>query len=165
MPARLLSIQIGLPVLHRDPDARKAASGIHGDPDKAVLGYAAGHYPLWRAEVDWPDLGDVYAVAEAVIQVSQPRSPCWKIAHRWRRPDLTERVQATGRAGWYHRVLQEGAVEAGQPFTRLERPYPEWSSGRVAATARNHKWEPDVAGARGALPELSACWRLGLASA
>jgi MOSC domain-containing protein YiiM len=164
----------------------QAAVGIHGGPDKAVLGYAASHYPLWRLELEWPDLsfgafaenftldglseetvclGDVYAVGEAVVQVSQPRSPCWKIARRWQRPDLTERVEATGRTGWYHRVLQEGAVEAGQPVTLVERPFPEWNVRRVAATARNRKAEPAAAAELRALPALSAAWRHGLASA
>jgi MOSC domain-containing protein YiiM len=213
MSGRLLSIQVGLPALHRDPDAGKswrtgfwkapvdgpvwlgktnlvgdaqAALGIHGGPDKAVLGYAASHYPLWRAELEWPDiafgafaenftlddlaeesvcLGDVYAVGDAVVQISQPRSPCWKIARRWQRPDLTERVEATGRTGWYHRVLQEGAVQAGQSVALLERPHPEWSIARVAATARDRKRHPEAAAELRALPALSAAWRQGLASA
>ena len=212
MTARLLSIQVGLPATHGEPDEPKpwrtafwkapvagpvwlastnlvgdgqAAVGIHGGPDKAVLGYAASHYPLWRAELAWPDLGfgafaenftleglseesvclgDVYAVGDAVVQVSQPRSPCWKIARRWRRPDLTERVEATGRTGWYHRVLQEGSVQAGQPFILMERPHPEWSIARVAATARNRKADPAAAAELRALPPLSAAWRQALAS-
>jgi MOSC domain-containing protein YiiM len=211
--ARLLSIQVGLPASHRDPGDHKvwrtafwkapvhgpvwlgttnlagdgqAAFGIHGGPDKAVLGYAASHYPLWREELGWPDLGfgafaenftlegvseetvclgDVYAVGEAIVQVSQPRSPCWKIARRWRRPELTERVEATGRTGWYHRVLREGTVEAGQPFALLERPFPEWSIGRVAATARNRKADPAAAAELRQVRALSATWRQGLASA
>ena len=213
MTGRLLSIQVGLPAAHRDPGDEKvwrtafwkkpvegpvwlgktnlvgdgqAAVGIHGGPDKAVLGYAASHYPLWRAELGWDDLGfgafaenftleglsensvclgDVYAVGDAVVQVSQPRSPCWKIARRWRMPDLTERVEVTGRTGWYHRVLDEGLVEAGQPFTLLERPHPEWSIARVAATARNRKADPAAAAELRAVPELSSAWRQGLASA
>jgi MOSC domain-containing protein YiiM len=212
-PARLLSIQVGLPAAHRDPDEPKAwrtafwkapvdgpvwlgktnlvgdgqaAFGIHGGPDKAVLGYAASHYPMWRAELEWPDLafgafaenftldglseqtvclGDVYAVGgEAVVQVSQPRSPCWKIARRWRRPDLTERVEATGRTGWYHRVLHEGAVEAGQPVMLLERPFPQWSIARVANTARDRKAQPAAAAELREVRALSATWRQGLAS-
>lgn len=213
MSGRLLSIQVGLPALHRDPDAGKswrtgfwkapvdgpvwlgktnlvgdaqAALGIHGGPDKAVLGYAASHYPLWRTELEWDDLGfgsfaenftleglaedsvclgDVYAVGEAVVQVSQPRSPCWKIARRWRRPDLTARVEATGRTGWYHRVLTEGVVEAGQPYTLVERPYPDWTVRRVAATARDRKAHPEAAAELGSLVVLSASWRQSLASA
>ena len=163
----------------------QAALGIHGGPDKAVLAYAASHYLAWRVELGRADLpfgafaenftvdglseqsvclGDVYAVGEARVQVSQPRSPCWKIARRWRMPDLTARVEATGRTGWYLRVLQEGFVQAGQVLHLLERPHPEWSITRVAATARDRKLDPEAALALRSLPALSAAWRKALAS-
>jgi MOSC domain-containing protein YiiM len=210
--ARLLSIQVGLPAVHQAPDEDQpwrtgfwkapvdgpvflertnlvgdgqAAVGIHGGPDKAVLAYAASHYPLWRSELGWPDLcfgafaenftldnltektvclGDVYAVGEARVQVSQPRSPCWKIARRWRMPELTARVEATGRTGWYLRVLQEGILQAGQSFRLLERPHPEWSIARVAATARDRKTNSAAAAELRALAELSAAWRKALST-
>ena len=101
----------------------------HGGVDKAAL----GHYPLWLAELglEMPHgafgenmtiegldeetvcLGDVYEIGEAVVQVSSPRSPCWKIARRWGIKTLTATVDKTGRTGWYHRVLTEGHIEAG----------------------------------------------------
>src|SRR5579859_4039355 len=125
---------------------------IHGGPDKAVLGYAASHYPHWRTELELPDLpygafaenftiagldessvclGDVYAIGAARVEVSQPRSPCVNISHRWQLPDLTRRVEETGRHGWYMRVLEEGEVVAGEALERLARPAPEWSITRV----------------------------------
>ncbi|RMD61489.1 MOSC domain-containing protein [Candidatus Parcubacteria bacterium] len=124
----------------------------HGGPDKAVLAYAAAHYPLWRSELGRPDLpfgafaenftieglteasvciGDVYAIGDVRVQVSQPRQPCWKIARRWRIKDLTARVRETGRTGWYLRVLAEGYVEPGLPVTLIERPYPQWTVARA----------------------------------
>lgn len=143
----------------------------HGGPDMAVLAYAAAHYPLWRAELDWPDLshgafaenftvqgldettvclGDVYAVGGAVAQVSQPRGPCWKISARWRMPGLLERVEASGRTGWYLRVLQEGIVRADDRLSRIERPHPEWT---VAAATATMRVKHDLAAAR----RLAAC--------
>src|SRR5262245_20972135 len=47
------------------------------------------------------------------------------------RPGLTQRVEATGRRGWYMRVRAEGAVAAGQPIVLLERPTPEWTLVRA----------------------------------
>lgn len=42
-------------------------------------------------------------------------------------PDFVVRIQNTGRTGWYYRVLQEGAVEAGLNLQLLERPLPKWT--------------------------------------
>ncbi len=126
----------------------------HGGPDKAALCYAASHYPEWRATLDRPDfphggfgenftiaglaeenvcIGDTYAIDTVRVQVSQPRGPCWKIARRWRLPDLTARVLETGRTGWYVRVLTEGSVAPGMPITLLARPFPAWTVAHVNA--------------------------------
>ena len=119
----------------------------HGGPDKAVMAYAAVHYPGWRAELylEIPHggfgenftvggmdeatvcLGDTYEVGGAVVQVTQPRIPCWKIARRWQVKDLSARVQRSGWTGWYLRVLREGEVAAGDELTLLDRPHPEWT--------------------------------------
>jgi MOSC domain-containing protein YiiM len=55
-----------------------------------------------------------------VVQVSQPRAPCFKIAGRHGVPRLAAWVRATGRTGWYFRVLQEGIVRADDPLVALE---------------------------------------------
>lgn len=119
----------------------------HGGVDKAVLAYADAHYPPWREElgarfprggfgenltIDGLDesrvsIGDVYAIGTTVLQVSQPRQPCWKLGRRWQRPDLPKRVLATNRCGWYLRVLTPGEIEAGQPVVLVEKPHPEWT--------------------------------------
>ncbi len=150
----------------------------HGGPDKAVLAYAAAHYSAWRAELAQPELphgafaenftvagldeesvciGDTYAIGEALLQVSQPRQPCWKISARWRSPDLTARVEASGRTGWYLRVLREGNVAAGDAVTLLDRPHPDWSVARATRTMRRRD-DLDGAAALAALPELAASW-------
>ena len=126
----------------------KADLRNHGGPDKAVLAYAASAYPGWRDELGMPDMpygafgenltllgcaepdvcvGDAWQIGEAVLQVSQPRQPCWKLARRWGLDDLTSRVVENGRSGWYFRVLTEGHVEAGEPAALLERPHAEWT--------------------------------------
>lgn len=131
----------------------QADLALHGGPEKAVLGYAAQHYPHWRQELNQPEfpygafgenftirglteagvcIGDTFTVGDAQIQVSQPREPCWKLARRWRLKDLPKRVIATGRSGWYFRVLTEGTVEHGLPLILLERPLPQWSITRVS---------------------------------
>jgi MOSC domain-containing protein YiiM len=129
----------------------------HGGPDMAVLAYSADHYPGWREELGIAEMGpggfaenftvsgqdelsvaigDVYRVGGAVVQVSQPRGPCYKISYHWKRPDLLGRCEASGRHGWYLRVLEEGMVEAGQSVDLVERPNPYWTVRRAADVYR-----------------------------
>jgi MOSC domain-containing protein YiiM len=169
---------LGRPNLEGDGQADRKN---HGGPDKAVLAYAAAHYPFWRRELDDPEfpygafaenftveglnedsvcIGDTYALGDARVQVSQPRQPCWKIAARWRRRDLTVLVERTGRTGWYLRVLAEGRVEAGLPFELVERPFPEWT---VTAATRVMRGKDPRAAELAECPLLATSWRIDLA--
>src|SRR5690606_10003442 len=125
----------------------------HGGIDKAVLAYAAGHYTDWQRElpqhawqpggfgenltIDGLDesqvcLADVYRIGDVLLEVSQPRQPCWKLCLRWNQPDLARRVVATARSGWYLRVKQTGTMSAGLPVELVERPLPDWTIERAA---------------------------------
>ena len=122
----------------------------HGRPEQAVLLYSASHYSFWRRELglleigpggfaenftlagldeDTACIGDTYGIGEARIQVTGPRWPCWKIERRWGLEGLTARVAATGRTGWYCRVLREGMIEPGAPVMLIAQPFPEWTVG------------------------------------
>jgi MOSC domain-containing protein YiiM len=148
----------------------------HGGPDKAVLCYAASHYPDWRVSLNRPDLawgsfgenftidglaeptvciGDQYEIGEALVEVSQPRLPCWKLSRRNGIADLALQVQNTGRGGWYLRVLREGHVEAGQPVVRVERLYPEWTITRVYDLVYRREINPDASAALAGCPALA----------
>ena len=158
----------------------------HGGEDKAVLCYAASHYPGWREELDRPDLphgafgenftieglteeavclGDMYRLGDAIVQVSQPRQPCWKLAWRWRIKELTAFVERTGRTGWYIRVLQEGEIRPGLALTLLERPYPEWTVTRASRVMRHRQQDREAAGELAGCEVLAASWRDRLAEA
>lgn len=120
----------------------------HGGPEKAVFAYSLENYSYWQIELgnsaigpggmgenfllenlteNTVSIGDTFQIGEAVVQVSQPRQPCWKPARRFRIKTLALLIQNTGRTGWYFRVLKEGLVEEGQTFTLLEHPYPQWT--------------------------------------
>jgi MOSC domain-containing protein YiiM len=159
---------------------RQADTKNHGRPHQTVLLYAAAHYPLWRAELDQPEIGpggfgenftvmdlseqtacigDIYALGNARIQVTGPRYPCWKIERRWDLPGLTDRVATTGRTGWYCRVVREGLIEPGTSITLIERPYPQWT---VALTNDfGHFRNQDIATAQAlaACPLLHEFWQ------
>ena len=152
----------------------------HGGPDKAVCVYPAAHYPAWRAELWLPEMeygafgenftvanlvedevciGDVFMVGEALVQVTQPRKPCWKLARRWAVRDLAERVQESGRTGWYLRVLREGEVAGGLPMVLLHQPFPEWSVTRANQVMHRDRCDREAAAALAQCPALSESWR------
>lgn len=155
----------------------------HGGPEKAVHHYAFDHYPAWLA--DHPGLapmlgrrgafgenisttgmteagiciGDIYRLGTALVQVSQGRQPCWKLNERFGLPAMARRVQETGRTGWYYRVLEEGAVAAGDTVTLVERPAPGWTLARVQHVLYHDTLNTDVLEQLAALPALAESWR------
>lgn len=134
----------------------RADTKMHGGPDNAVLAYPAEHYPGWERELGRPlpsggfgenltvtgqtetivFIGDIYRAGTALLQVSQPRQPCWKMARRWEVRDLAARSEATGRTGWYLRVLEEGHVAPGDQIRLVERAQSEWSVARALQLLR-----------------------------
>jgi MOSC domain-containing protein YiiM len=127
---------------------------VHGGPEKAVYGYSAGHYPAWSAEfphhralfaggsmgenlcIDGMDeasicVGDIHAIGTAVLQVCQPRQPCFKFALRFDDNRLPKAMVKSGRAGWYYRVLTPGVVASGDAVNLRERPNPDFPLARL----------------------------------
>lgn len=152
----------------------------HGGVDKAVFVYPADHYPAWRGELSLPwvgpgafgenlaveglteddvCLGDVWDVGEVRLQVSQPRRPCWKPARRWGVDDLVQRIRASGRTGWYLRVLTRGFLQAGDEIVLRERPYPQWPLTRVDRTMHAPADDPATARELAVCPALPDRWR------
>ncbi|MGB7323725.1 MAG: MOSC domain-containing protein [Rubripirellula sp.] len=83
---------------------------------------------LVQAVLHWKTFHrDVFALGTCVLQVSQPRQPCWKLSRRWSLPKLAVQVQRTRRTGWYLRVIQEGAIVTGQAMRLIERPHSQWT--------------------------------------
>ncbi len=132
----------------------QADLAVHGGPDKAIHHYPADHYPFWRAEMAGQPLlgaagafgenvstrgmtesevclGDRYRLGSALIEVSQGRQPCWKQGHRLSNPGVVARMVATRKSGWYYRVIEPGAVAAGDMIELLERPQPDWDVARM----------------------------------
>lgn len=102
---------------------------VHGGPDKAVYLYPSEHYAAWQrdgfdvavgglgenvalrgADEHQVRLGDVWRWGDALIQPTQPRSPCFKLILHTGRRDIGPRMIATRRSGWYARVLRTGEV-------------------------------------------------------
>lgn len=152
----------------------------HGGPDKAVNVYPIEHYPYWIQALTLPELpvgafgenftteglvesnlciGDVFEVGESLVQVSQPRQPCWKLARRWRVNDLALRVQETGRTGWYFRVLREGHVQAGNKLVLLERHHPSWTVSEANEVMHHRREDLKAAQGLADCTYLSSRWQ------
>lgn len=152
----------------------------HGGLDKAVNVYPAEHYPYWVQTIGLPDLqpgsfgenftiegllesdvciGDVFEVGDALVQVSQPRQPCWKLARRWQIKDLALLVQETGRTGWYFRVLKEGHVQAGNRLVLVERHHPSWTVFSANEVMHRRTQDRQAAQELADCTDLSSRWR------
>lgn len=120
---------------------RQADQRWHGGPDKAVYAYPSEHFSAWAVELGRSvgpaafgenlttagpveadvGIGDVWAWGDALLQVVQPRWPCFKLAIHSRTPDMAARFRGSGRTGWYLRVLRPGEVPVSGPIRVAER--------------------------------------------
>jgi len=157
---------------------------VHGGVDKAIHHYPRDHYGWWAGELgdhallEAPGafgenisteglieseacIGDRYRLGSALVEISQGRQPCWKLGHRFGVATVPATVVATRRSGWYYRVIEEGAVAAGDALALVERPLPEWSVDRVfhLLIGGAGKREPEALRALAAMDALATTWR------
>jgi MOSC domain-containing protein YiiM len=154
---------------------------VHGGVDQAVYVYSSDHYDYWQRELkrdtfafgqfgenfivqgmseDAVCIGDVFRVGDAVVEVTQPRVPCFKLAMKMGLPDFPKRFMASGRSGFYLRVLQEGKVGAGDTFDRIKAD-PARLSVRDALRLRFFdKDNLELIRVAANIPGLSDAWRV-----
>lgn len=113
----------------------------HGGKDKAIYVYTAENYRFWEKELDNPPfpygqfgenftvsgmpdeavhIGDIFQVGKIVVQVTQPRVPCFKLGIKMGTPSFVDTFLKSGRTGFYFRVLEEGEVCSGDPIVRVQ---------------------------------------------
>ncbi|PLK24860.1 MOSC domain-containing protein [Porphyrobacter sp. TH134] len=135
------------------PD-EQADRSVHGGPEMALHLYPLDHHAWWRAQIgdhaaldepggfgsnlgvfglteDMVHIGDRFACGSALIEISQPRQPCWKIEHRFGAKGMVALIVSTGRCGWYFRVIEPGEVTAGDTLERVAVGATDWSVARV----------------------------------
>ena len=121
---------------------RQADLENHGGRNKAVYAYPAGHYPAWRKELPNLELpwgafgenftveglkeeevciGDEFRFGHAVLAVTQPRVPCYKLGIRMGRDDMVKLFLQSNRPGVYFRVVEEGLVTNGDLVERIKK--------------------------------------------
>lgn len=121
---------------------RQADLSVHGGPNKAVYAYPAEHYNFWRREIPGVELscgmfgenltlegllegdvciGDRFSAGTAVLVVTQPRLPCYKLAIKFGTDDMPDRFLASARTGFYLAVAEEGELGERDAVERISR--------------------------------------------
>lgn len=154
----------------------------HGGPEKALHHYPFDHYAGWADEIGTKALlaapgafgenlstlglterevavGDVFRLGQAVIEVSQGRQPCWKLNRRFAVPDMSRRVQDSGRTGWYYRVIEGGRIAPDAVLTRIDRRAPDWTIDRLSRALYGADQDRGEWAAMAALDPLTPGWR------
>ena len=115
---------------------------VHGGVRKAVYVYPSEHYEFWRAHLQGSDLewgafgenittlgliettthiGDTLRIGTAILQVTQPREPCFKLALKFGQRNMIKRFLESQRSGFYLRVVREGQVCSGDDIALVSR--------------------------------------------
>ena len=115
---------------------------VHGGPEKAIYAYASEDLAWWSTQLGRPvepgtfgenlttagvDLaaavvGERWTVGSTVLEVTQPRIPCYKLGIRMGDPRFPRRFAHAARPGTYFRILTPGDVAAGDPMRILSTP-------------------------------------------
>ncbi|MDN2488254.1 6-N-hydroxylaminopurine resistance protein [Kosakonia sacchari] len=122
----------------------QAEKSYHGGADRALCHYPREHYAHWAhmfpqqaalfcAPAFGENLstsglteknvfiGDIFRWGDALIQVTQPRSPCFKLNFHFGISDMSTQMQSSGRTGWLYRVIAGGNVSAEAPLELVSR--------------------------------------------
>jgi len=150
---------------------RQGDPSVHGGPDKAVYCYASENYLLWNQEIGsvgappafgenltvagategQVGIGDIWRWGDALVQVAQPRYPCFKLTMHRGVPDMEDRFVASGRSGWYLRVLRPGEVPTRGGISVEHR-----DAARLTVLDAHRAFSPQSAADLARIPELLA---------
>lgn len=152
----------------------------HGGPDMAVYVYSRDHYPFWENDLgvgplacgafgenftvtgmadDEVSVGDVFRIGSARFQVTEPRTPCHKLAMKFDDQALPRRFFKSGRLGFYFRVLEEGAVGAGDEIICESRDPAGLTIAEVAGLWADKGADTGALDRALGVAPLSATWR------
>jgi MOSC domain-containing protein YiiM len=156
-----------------DEQADRAA---HGGPDKAVYAYSVEDARWWEQEIGRPLsygefgenlttqgievndalVGERWEIGTAVLEVSEPRVPCWRLGVRMSDETFPRRFVQALRPGAYLRIVVQGDVGAGDEIRVVERPDHDLT---VRDVFRIYTQDRDEAGRLLAVPRMSESWR------
>jgi MOSC domain-containing protein YiiM len=175
-PVAAPSVFVGLTNIEGDAQADLT---VHGGPDKAVYCYPADHWPWWEREKALPcrpasfgenltvegadetmvTIGDRFRWGDALLEVSQPRAPCFKFAIYAKRADGPALMTTSGRTGWYFRVVREGRAPVGNSTLVRESMAGGPTVRDAFMAALNARTAADIVRRVAETPALAASWR------
>lgn len=171
--------RIRVRTLNLDGD-RQADLSVHGGPDKAVYAFPVEHYDDWRHELpdmalpwgmfgenltieglneDSVNIGDRFVIGSAEIAVTQPRLPCYKLGLKFGRDDIVRRLLASGRTGFYFKVITEGDLAAGDPIILSQRAADSAPVSEITRLYARDRDDLDGLSRIVRIPALPADWR------
>src|SRR5205807_3428470 len=120
----------------------QADRNAHVGPDKALYAYAVEDVRWWEQEIgralaygefgenlttEGMDVnnalvGERWQIGTTVLEVSEPRIPCWRLGVRMNDKLFPRRFTEAFRPGTYLRIVVEGDVGAGDEIQVIERP-------------------------------------------
>jgi MOSC domain-containing protein YiiM len=155
---------------------------VHGGPYKAVYCYPEEHYAFWSDQLpdtklvfgnfgenlttrglteDQVHIGDQFRVGSAILQVTQPRMPCYKLGIRFGRADMVKRFWQSDRPGIYFSVVDEGDLAAGDAIEKVAHVPDSVSVADVVALYKGTKQSPELM-ERALRAPLFGGWKEGL---
>ncbi len=148
----------------------------HGGPDKAVYAYAVEDARWWELQVGRPFapaefgenltiegiesndalVGERWAIGTAVLEVSEPRVPCWRLGVRMNDPKFVGRFTAALRPGPYLRIVVEGDLGAGDEIRVVSKPEHDLS---IRDVFRIYTRDRNECGRLIDVPQMSDAWK------
>ena len=166
-----------------DGDGQGDLAG-HGGEQRAVYVYQLDSYDYWRDQLQRDDfvfgqfgenftvdglgddevcIGDQYRIGSALFEVTQPRVTCYRVGMRMNEPRMAALLTGHGRPGFYFRVLEEGAVQAGDDIVKVAS-----GAGRMTVASVNallyldRRPDPELLERALQIPALSPGWQASL---
>lgn len=151
---------------------------VHGGPAKAIYSYASEHYPYWESKLNHPltpghfgenlttqgmlesevQIADHYRVGTAVLKVTQPRMPCFKLNLRFNSSAMVKLFWQSGFSGIYFGVVEEGGIAAGDPIELLERSHQGVTIANVVSAFKGETEDESLL-ARVLAAPISGSWK------
>jgi len=164
---------------HNIEGDRQSDLTVHGGPNKAIYCYPNEHYAWWKEQLPGMELpygmfgenltteglletevriGDRFRAGTALLQVTQPRMPCFKLGIRFGRADMVKRFWISGRSGIYFSIVEEGEIGAGDAIEQVVDGPEDLSVNDVVRLHRGDEESPELF-ARAMRAPISGSWK------